>query len=283
MKLLSFGEIIWDVYPDNKFIGGAPLNFAAHAKRAGADSYLLSAVGDDELGREAIKWVKHYGVNTDYVAVTDYPTGQCRVTLDEKGVPKYNIISDTAYDNIVPPENISSASFDVLAFGTLALRGEHNRQLIAKLVKDCKFKEIFVDLNIRPPFGLKESIMLALKSATILKVSDEELPFVTECVCGKFADIETSVNSLAEHFKNLKLAVITCGGEPAHAYDLLNGEHFTCESVKTKVVSTVGAGDSYGATFLTNYMAGKPIPECMKVAAKVSAFVVSRTGAIPEE
>ena len=281
MRLLSFGEIIWDVYPDKKFIGGAPFNFAAHARRAGADTYLLSAVGNDALGAEALEWVRHYGVSAELVAVNDRPTGECRVTLDLNGVPSYEIVTDTAYDMI--PPIAAPRDFDVLAFGTLALRGENNRSTIKKLVSEGGFKEIFVDLNIRPPFGYRESILLALESATILKVSDEELPAVMTAIYGEYHGIDESTLRLKADFAGLKIILVTCGGSPARAYDFSEDKIYTCDSVKTEVVSTVGAGDSYGATVLVHYMNGSPVYEAMCEAAKVSAFVVSRTGAIPEE
>ena len=103
MKLLSFGEIIWDVFPDAAHIGGAPLNFAAHAAMQGVDSYVLSGIGHDELGHRAIEEIATLGVNTSLVSVCDRPTGQCIVTLDENAVPSYNVLSDTAYDLIEAP------------------------------------------------------------------------------------------------------------------------------------------------------------------------------------
>ena len=124
MKLLSFGEIIWDVFPTVSHIGGAPLNFAAHAAMQGADSYILSSVGCDDLGKRAVKEITALGVNTAFVTVCYRPTGPCIVTLDENAVPTYKILADTAYDLIEAPSAEALADFDVLAFGTLALR--HN-------------------------------------------------------------------------------------------------------------------------------------------------------------
>ena len=132
MKILSFGEIIWDVYPDERTLGGAPLNFAAHTAAMGTDAYIMSAVGDDILGREALALAEGSGVNTEYVSILpEFPTGRCDVKIDSRGIPTYTLAENTAYDNIAYC-NLAE-SFDVFAFGTLALRCEHNRQVSCML------------------------------------------------------------------------------------------------------------------------------------------------------
>ena len=281
MKILSFGEIIWDVYPDEKYIGGAPFNFAAHAKRAGASAFLMSAVGDDALGVQAREMVAFYGVSAEYVSLLrEYPTGVCRVTLDQNKIPAYAIADPSAYDFIPLPSTLPQ-SFDALAFGTLALRREHNRLIIDKLLKQCNFGQVFVDLNIRSPFDHAESIRFALERATMVKISDEELPVVIARLGGTYEGIEKSVAFLTRRFQNLHTVLVTCGGKPSVLYDLRSGKHHTCEAKKTKVVSTVGAGDCYGAFFLTRYLSGDPIESCMEKAADAAAFVVSHAEAIP--
>lgn len=283
MKILTFGEIIWDVYPDKKCIGGAPLNFAAHAKHEGAETYLLSAVGDDDVGREALDIVCKHGIKTDFISVCkDFPTGQCTVTLSESGVPSYKIEENTAYDCISNVDGLKNAKFDAFVFGTLALRGAENRETVKKLLGGEVAREIFVDLNLRAPFYSKESILLGLEKASILKVSDEELPKVVRTVFGEDIEPEKTVEMIAERFENIRIIVLTCGSEGSAAYDMRSGEIHRCGIVKTKVVSTVGAGDSYGAAFLVNYLAGKNIPDCLKRASEVSAFVVSRAEALPD-
>ena len=100
MKILSFGEIIWDVYPDKKCIGGAPLNFSAHVAKNGGESFLISCVGNDELGIKAKQYLAKFGVKDDFVYTCDKQTGVCNVTLDERGVPTYTIVDNVAYDYI---------------------------------------------------------------------------------------------------------------------------------------------------------------------------------------
>ncbi len=282
MKILSFGEIIWDVYPDKKCIGGAPLNFAAHAANEGAEVSLLSAVGYDELGMDALEIIKRHGVDISFVSVkAAYPTGKCTVTLSVSGVPTYKIEENTAYDVIPEPEEDKIKEFDAFAFGSLALRGENNRRTVQNLLNRNVAKEIFVDINLRAPFYSKENVRFCLDNATILKVSDEELQNVALTAFGEKLDNEESIEKILNEFENIKLLILTCGADGSVAYDTENGDVFRCEPKKVEVVSTVGAGDSYGAAFLVSYLSGRTIPECLRRATEVSAEVVSRSEALP--
>ena len=178
MKILSLGEIIWDIYESEKCIGGAPLNFSAHAALLGADSFLLSAVGGDSLAEPATEALKAFGVKTDYVTtVAEKPTGKCLVSLDKKGVPSYALAEDVAYDYLA--SDASFEGFDAFSFGTLIQRSEGNRALIKQILANNKFPHIFCDLNLRKPFYDKESALLCAENATILKISREELPAAT--------------------------------------------------------------------------------------------------------
>ena len=280
MNVLSFGEIIWDVYPDAQYIGGAPFNFAAHARRAGANAFIMSAVGADALGAEALEKVALYGMSTEYVStLEEHPTGVCRVTLDQNKIPTYAIAETSAYDFIPMPAK-PLQGFDALAFGTLALRREHNRAVIDGLLKQCAFRQVFVDLNIRAPFDRSESIRFALERVSIVKISDEEISTAIARLGGTCEGIEESVAFLKRHFQNLHTVLVTCGGEPSILYDLRGEKTYTCPSKKTEVVSTVGAGDCYGAFFLVRYLAGEAIEVCMERAAD-AAFVVAHAEAIP--
>lgn len=281
MKVLSFGEIIWDVYPDEKHLGGAPLNFAAHFAKQGGEAYMLSALGDDELGNEALNKLSLWKVNAEYVSVlSGKDTGKCLVTLDKQGVPTYNIVRDSAYDYI----NCSSVSdeFDALYFGTLALRNEYNRREISELIKSHSFKEIFVDVNLREPFISRESLMLCMENATVLKISDEELSAVSKILYNTEYDYKNIATEISKTFQNIKFIIITLGEKGSYAYDVNNKTSFSCAAERVTVASTVGAGDSFSAVFLYKYMCGFDIDSCLKSASRISAYVVSKTEAVPE-
>ncbi|MDD6284834.1 MAG: carbohydrate kinase [Firmicutes bacterium] len=283
MKLLSFGEILWDVYPDQKYLGGAPLNFAAHFAKQGGEGevYMLSALGDDELGRDALDKLSAWRVNDRYVSLlSDKETGKCLVTLNEQGVPSYEIVRESAYDYI--DCSAVDGGFDALYFGTLALRNEHNRNQLLGLIHSHKFKEVFADVNLRKPFISRESMMLCLENATVIKISDEELPVFSQTVFGREYDCNETVGVIAKQFSNIKLVIITMGEKGSLAYDCVNDQTFSCAAQKVQVASTVGAGDSFSAAFLYKFMSGSDIDTCLNAASKVSAYVVSKTEAVPE-
>lgn len=280
MKALSFGEVLWDVYPDNKYIGGAPLNYAAHFVKCGGEAYIASAVGNDDLGTETYTAIQNLRVNTEYITRCEKQTGRCMVTLDENSVPSYNLLEDTAYDYILPPTD--GRGFDVLYFGTLALRGENNRACIEKIIKNAKFGEIFVDINIRKPFVSKTALDIALNNATILKISDEELPTVAELASLSTAEPEKAAKELCEKFQGIKLVIITMGSDGSAIYSRADDVFEKCSAQKVQAVSTVGAGDSFSAAFTAKYLQNEPISACMEFAAKISGYVVSQKGAIPD-
>jgi fructokinase len=277
MKILSFGEIIWDVYENEKFIGGAPLNLAAHCSKQGADSFMLSSVGNDDLGKNALEIVKSFNVKTDFVSINkEKETGKCIVTLNENGVPSYNVLTDVAYDYIKEPDNIKIFEFDVFCFGTLALRSKENLETVKSIIKNGNIKKIYCDINIRPPFFSDNVILFALENSNILKISDEEMHFVTEaCALKELEDI-------AEKYKNLEFILLTQGEKGATVYDCKNKKAYTENAPKVEVKSTVGAGDSFGATFICEYFKTNDIKKSLKKATEISAFVVSKKEAIPE-
>ena len=213
--------------------------------------------------------------------LSDKKTGKCIVTLDENAVPSYNILNDTAYDYIYYPKLPQNERFDILAFGTLSLRQENNIRTIKKLIKENVCSQIYVDLNIRRPFYSSESLLLCFENATIVKMSDEELPIVTSTIFGENMNIEDAVRLLSDKFTKIKLILITCGEAGSYAYDCIENKLYYSEAETAKVVSTVGAGDSFGATFLVQYLKNKDISECLSMASKVSAYVVSNKDAIP--
>lgn len=282
MKLLSFGEVLWDVYPDKKFIGGAPMNFAAHFAKQGGKTAMISALGKDTLGEAAVAQLEKWDIDTSFITYPEEKeTGKCLVTLDEKQIPSYNLLSDVAYD-FISCDGVKG-DFDAVYFGTLSLRSEYNKRALEGLLSREKFGEVFVDLNIRPPFYNRDSILFALENATILKISDEEMPTVLSEIGFDESDDYIAVSkALAERFKNLRVIIVTLGAKGAFAYNCADGACYSCDAVKVKTVSTVGAGDSFSASFLAKYLSGNSIDRCLAHASKVAAFVVSRFDAVPD-
>lgn len=279
MKALAFGEVLWDIYTDSEFIGGAPLNFGAHFKKCGGEAWVITAVGDDALGKKTVSEIENMGINTEYIDVSGKKTGKCLVTLDENQIPSYNLLDDVAYDYI---ESKKLSGFDVLYFGTLALRNENNRKTLAKIISENSFGDVFVDVNIRPPFYSDEVIKYSLENATIIKISDEELPVILKAINKDVTELSSVAGMFADSFSNLKIIIITKGGDGSFVYDCKNGKVYESKAEKVEVVSTVGAGDSFSAAFLAEYLKTSDISKALSLATKISGFVVSKKEAIPE-
>lgn len=281
MKLLVFGEVLWDVYANNEHLGGAPMNFAAHCKKCGGDAWIVTAIGNDALGKKAVREMKSLGINTEFVNVSEKETGKCMVKLDSKMIPSYNLLDDVAYDYINAPD-LKGYNFDVLYFGTLALRNKNNRNSLSQLLDENSFGDVFVDMNIRPPFYSETVVRFVCENATIIKISDEELPVVMSVLGKMQMSHKECAEILSRDFENLKLIIITKGDKGAFVYDCIDKRIYECQSKKVNVVSTVGAGDSFSASFLMKYMKTKDIDSSLSTATMVSGFVVSCFEAIPE-
>lgn len=273
MKIIAFGEILWDVFGETKTLGGAPFNFAAHAAQLGAESYLVSCVGNDENGRKAIESASQIGIKTDYIAIDrNHFTGECAVTL-ENGIPTYNLVQNTAYDHI--PISTLSGKFDALYMGTLALRSQQSRRSFERLLGSAEYKEVLFDVNFRSNFYSRELVNSLLRNTTILKVSDEEIDFF-----GKRNHIDT-VLEISKKYPNLKYICLTLGKDGAMVFDCRKKQILFSDKPKNNVVSTVGAGDSFAAAFLTSILSGLKPAEALDKAIILSDFVVGHLSAVP--
>ena len=286
MRILSVGEIIIDVYPEGREIGGAALNFAAHAARCGAESMLLSAVGHDEDGDAALAALSRFGVRCEMISRVPHPTGRCMETLDAAGVPTHRVLPDAAYDYLTLSErevcNLAEWGADALYFGTLIQRAG-SRRPVRQLAEELSFREIFCDVNLRDGCYDADSVLYCLQKATILKLSAEEEPQLR--AFGYYAPAgETDAGvarGLAAAFPNLKILLLTKGKDGAFALDCVSGQEYRQAALGSRVVSTTGAGDSFSAAFLTAYLEGSPIALCLRNAAKVSGEVVAHREAVP--
>jgi len=278
MKIIIFGEVIWDVYPHKKTIGGAPFNFAAHMSLLGNEVYLITATGNDALGREAFIQMENYGIKTDIVHKNSYPTGVCTVTLDENRIPSYNVHTNTAYDNIEISdsdiEKIKAVNADAFYFNTLIQRNAVSENSLKKILRECKFNEIFCDINIREGCYSKDSILLCITKATTLKISDEEIHFLYDT--GVLPNSATSLKEICKIYPNIKTLIFTKGSKGSEVYSAKEDRFYVSHDVPVvKVVSTVGAGDCHGATFLSSIYSGDTIDTALLKATQRSARVVA--------
>ncbi|MHC4871470.1 MAG: carbohydrate kinase family protein [Planctomycetota bacterium] len=280
--LTGIGEVLWDMLPEGKQLGGAPANFAYHANEQGAKGIIASCIGNDDNGREIIDTVKSFGLTCDYLEKdSEHPTGTVTVELDSEGKPDYTIHENTAWDFIPhTTELIRMASkTDAVCYGSLAQRSEKSRQTIsAFLSAACESCIRIFDINLRQHFYNKDIIHNSLSLATVLKINDEELPVVADLyeLKGSESDI---LNALLEKYR-LDLIALTRGEKgstlitPQGSYD-----H---PPITVDVADTVGAGDSFTATMAIGLLKGHGIDRISKNASKVAAYVCSQKGATPK-
>ncbi len=282
MKIAVFGEILWDIFGDDKKIGGAPFNFAAHIMRQGADVDFISRVGDDELGRKALAECGRLGLSTECIGRGSFPTGYCNVTLHD-GTPQYDLVRDVAYDHIEIPEGFAGDA-DAIYFGTLAQRAEDSRAALRKLLNITgeSRPEVFFDINIRQDYYSGELINECLKYTTILKISREEIGVLKEVGIDVSVGPEDICRQAAKIYPNLKLIVVTLDSDGAFAFETENGKITYSPKPECTVVSTVGAGDSFGAAFLAAFLKGEDIDICLRKATDLACYVCSNLGAIPD-
>jgi fructokinase len=286
MKILTFGEIIWDIYPGASFIGGAPLNFCAHCVKCGAEGYMLSATGSDNLKNVTYKELSRLGIRTDFIEENNRPTGKCLVTLDEMHIPSFKVLEDTAYDMIRCNDEviakINAIGFDAFCFGTLAQRGAVSRAALSRILDSCRFGEIFCDINLRDGGYDKESVMNCLSYATILKLSEEEEPRLRAFHFWPGDNgMDENAKAIFNNYPRISRIIYTRGSKGAEIY-IRDSGFFTVPAYGEKVVSTVGAGDSFGAVWLSLHLSGLSDRKAAEAAARVSGYVVSVTEAVPD-
>jgi fructokinase len=281
--ILAFGEVLWDVFPTGARFGGAPANFACHAALQGAKTFVLSAVGDDERGREARAILQ--GFSVDVSALQTHPslaTGAVTVTLDAKGKPSYCIEPDAAWDEILISATAEAALevADAVYFGTLGQRGQASKSAIKVLLQRAKEKGKLrvLDVNLRRPFYDAALIHESISQCDVLKFSDEELPELL-AACGILSThLDAQLKELLERF-DLRLVAMTQGSDGA---TLLTAKECVRQpGVPTNVVDTVGAGDSFTATLIVGLLRGESLSVIAKKACEVASIVCSQSGAVP--
>ena len=280
--IVGLGEALWDVLPEGKKLGGAPANFAYHAGQfLGSDNTVaVSALGEDKLAEETIAALKEHGLN-DLLPRVPYPTGTVQVTLDEQGIPTYDIKENVAWDNIPFSDEIQrvAANCRAVCFGSLAQRNVVSRATIQKFLDatpaDCM--KIF-DINLRQNFYTPEVIQESMRRCNVLKINDEELVLIGRMFGYPGLDMENKCWLILGKY-NLDMLVLTCGTNGSYVFT--PGQMSFQETPKVKVADTVGAGDSFTGSFVGSILNGKSVPEAHHIAVQVSAYVCTQNGAMP--
>lgn len=282
MKVLSFGEILFDIIEGEHYLGGAPLNFAAHLAQQGVESYIFSRVGKDELGEEALGKISKIGVKTDLIQQdAHHPTGTVPVEF-KNGQPDYTILENVAYDQIDFADSkqaLAQTEFDVLYFGTLAQRDSQSAGSLDQLINQKTFDHIFYDVNLRKDCFTAEIIDHSLMRCTILKLNDEEVEVLAVMLYGKALSLEGFVQQVAKDY-DIKIVIVTAGAKGCFLYE--DRQMNFVKGYPASVVDTVGAGDSFSAAFVHQYFKKKDALAAADIGNRLGAFVASSRGPLPE-
>lgn len=283
--IVGVGEALWDLLPDGRKIGGAPANFAYHISQFGFPSKMVSAIGDDELGAELLSKFDENGLNY-VIDKVDFPTGTVHVELDPNGVPMYEIKSGVAWDNIpfTPELEELAKSTHVACFGSLAQRSAVTRETIYKFLDAMpteeegeKIYKIF-DVNLRQGYYTRKTITDSMEACNILKINDEELVAISRMFGYPGIDLQDKCWILLAKYK-LEILILTCGVNGSYVFT--PGNVSFVATPKVKVADTVGAGDSFNATFIASILKGDNVKDAHRKAVNVSAYVCTQHGAMP--
>lgn len=280
--VIGMGEALWDVLPEGKKIGGAPANFAYHVSQFGLPSCVVSAVGDDALGREIIENFTSKNLNYQ-IDIVPYPTGTVQVEIDQAGIPQYEIKENVAWDNIPFTTDLEGLAKRTKAFcfGSLAQRNIVSRETINRYLDAIPAENdplIVFDVNLRQGFYNKDILCNSMDKCNILKINDEELVTVSRMFGYPGIDLQDKCWILLGKY-NLKMLILTCGINGSYVFTPGHVSFQPTPSVE--VADTVGAGDSFTAAFIASILKGKSVEEAHSRAVQTSAYVCTQKGAMP--
>jgi len=282
--VVGIGELLWDLLPGGKQLGGAPSNFAYISSLLGNQACVVSRVGNDDLGREAAERVRALGLNTSYIQIDGlHPTGTVHVNVDAQGLPEFHIVGDVAWDHIEWSNAVQqlATTAEIVCFGSLAQRQEPSRRTIHHFLRATRESCLRIfDVNLRQSFYDAVILKTGLALATVVKVNEEELPIVLQtCGLPTSSDEEADAELLMQHF-GMELVCVTRGQKGS----LLMKKDGSCSEhpgFRVQVADTVGAGDAFTASLAHHYRLGHSLDAINNAANRIGSWVASQRGATP--
>ena len=276
-KIVCFGEVLWDIYPDRIEIGGAPFNVYYRLHSLGNNVKIISSIGDDDLGLKALKFFKNNNLNSEFISIDKkHKTGQVKIHL-KSGEPFYDIVDNVAWDFIPITKQHNSENFDYLIFGSLAIRNDKSFETLKEIIRKSKFK--ILDLNIRQNYYKKYKLDYLLNSTDFLKINIDELFILRDLFNIKDDETEDIVQKIFSKF-NLKYICLTNGSVNSSFFD--GNKFIYVDSLRVKSIDNVGAGDNFLASFINEYFIKKnSLKSSLKIASIYGAITTTKKGAVP--
>jgi len=278
--VVGIGEVLWDILPQKRLLGGAPANVVFHCSQLGADSYLVSELGDDELGNEMGDLLTNLEFKPDFLNVrAGYPTGTVSVWFDASQNPRYRIQEDVAWDCIrwSPQLEDLARKADAVCFGSLAQRGLVSRETIGRFL-DCTSPSCLrvLDINLREPYLDSAVLLASLERASVLKLNTEELDYLSNLLALK-GNTQNRIVHMIQMF-NLSCVALTRGAQGSTL--VTDDETVDCSGLETNVRDTVGAGDAFTAAMIVGLLRKIPLHEVNLMAGRIASCVCAQAGAM---
>jgi fructokinase len=280
LSVVCFGEVLFDVFPTHKKIGGAPLNVALRLASLGVKAQIISRIGNDKIGKELLEFIKENGVSTNTIQVDEtFSTGEVLVQLDKKGSATYTINYPVAWDKIECTPEIENVvkNADAFVYGSLVCRDLVSYTTLLELINYAKYK-IF-DANLRAPFYTKEVLIRLMLQSDFIKFNDDELYEISGFLNSPYHSLEQNILFIAEH-TNTKHICVTKGSHGAVLY--YNEKMHYNSGYKIDVVDTVGSGDSFLAALLSKLLSNNDPQNAIDFACAMGALVAKNEGANPK-
>jgi len=281
-RIAAFGEILFDIYTNSMNLGGAPLNFIYHINKLTGDGKIISRVGDDLLGREALDFLASKGITTDAIqSDREHKTGKAVISLNEKGVPAFKIEQNCAYDFIDINENTGFTLIKdtgCLYFGTLAQRNEVSRRSLRSLFnKPIKY---FCDVNIRQNYYTKEILSESLNQSDVLKLNIDELKLLNDLFINGQFEINDTSKKLMDMY-NIEMLAVTKGIDGSALF--MRDDFNEYRPTQSNVVDTVGAGDAFASILCLGYLHNWGLIKINELANEFAGQICMIDGALPKD
>jgi fructokinase len=282
-SVIALGEVLWDVLPTEKLLGGAPANFCHRLRQLGVNARMVSRIGKDALGEELARGLTALNFDQSLIQLDDqHPTGTVDVSLATDGNPTFTINTDVAYDYMeATPELLHAAeAASLICFGTLVQRSSRSRDTIYRVLEAAPNATKFLDINLRKNCYSAETVSESLRRADIVKLNTSEVTTISELLSlGVNTPRELALKLMQDFGVNTVL--VTLGEKGVYALDAL-GRECTVPGISIQVVDTIGSGDSFAAGFVSTYLAGAPLEECCHFGNLTGALNATKKGGMPE-